>query len=253
MTRRKLLAIAAIVLVCIPVALYAFLFALQAYSVWQASRTLDRLEALRIGDPAEDFDKAVRLCKSGYGVYGLTAGAYRPKYLWDHIYKLPQELADQVPLLASRVGLRWWDLTTSATFQEGKIATVSTRLWVVGRYEMLGAHWQIASTVPSSELLDASKDIPTYMRWFHITSMPSGEGFKIDATARTSEKELSARRINRTCLISSRGCDGLCEMLPDAVPVLEKQGRTWVGCTGAPASHCDLKYDRCRGHLSAAR
>ena len=46
MTRTKLLVLAAVLLLGIPVVLYLFLFTLQAYSVWQASRTLDRLEAL---------------------------------------------------------------------------------------------------------------------------------------------------------------------------------------------------------------
>jgi len=74
MTRRKLLALTAVVLVGIPLALYLFLFALQAYSVWQASRMLDRLEALRIGDPAQECDRALDGTAPENGTHTIAAG-----------------------------------------------------------------------------------------------------------------------------------------------------------------------------------
>jgi len=78
------------------------------------------------------------------------------------------------------------------------------------------------------------------MHWFHITSLPGGEGFSINATPASTVQELASRRINRGCLFSSAGCDGLCELLPDAVPVLKERNRGWGGGTGVPKSKCDL-------------
>jgi len=85
-----------------------------------------------------------------------------------------------------------------------------------------------------------------YMHWYHITSMPSGEGFRVYATNESTDKELRARHINPACLLSFRGCDGLCELLPDAVPVLNDRHRGWGGCCSVPRSWCELKDDDCR-------
>jgi hypothetical protein len=79
------------------------------------------------------------------------------------------------------------------------------------------------------------------MGWYHITSVPSGEGFTVHATPISTEKELNARRINRGCLFSSRGCDGLCELLSEAIPVLRERNSSWGGWTDATPSKCEVK------------
>jgi hypothetical protein len=76
--------------------------------------------------------------------------------------------------------------------------------------------------------------------------MPSGEGFRVYAIKESTDKELRTRRINRTCLFSFRGCDGLCELIPDAVPVLIERHRSWGGCCSVPPSWYELKNDDCR-------
>ena len=52
---------------------------------------------------------------------------------------------------------------------------------VVGRYEMLGAGWGLAPNIPSfyEERPLSEDDRRTHLGWFHITSMPSGEGFQM--------------------------------------------------------------------------
>jgi hypothetical protein len=108
--------------------------------------------------------------------------------------------------------------------------------------------WDLSNHIPEpyrDEELSADAK-RTLMHWYHITSMPSGEGFRIYVTSSSTDKELNARRINRKCFLSFRGCDGLCELLPDAIPVLNERGRTFGGCTSVPRSWCELKNDNCR-------
>src|SRR6266851_545534 len=237
----------AAVLVAIVSLAYLLLLTEERYSALQASRMLDRLEALRMGDPAADFERAVTGCKvertdSEYACE-LISGAYSHETLWKVIWQLPESQAYQLSRLLDRAGLRAWRLTASSSIQQGHIQSVSAFLLVVGRYETLGARWRIAQQIPSDYL---QADLPSYERrtlfhWFHITSLPPGQGFTVDATADSTEKELRARRINRRCLFSFRGCDGLCEILPDAVPVLKERGGDWGGWTDAPRPKCAWK------------
>jgi hypothetical protein len=213
---------------------------MQIYSTWQASKVLARLEAIRIGDSQIEFSRAVEGCKIDDGGYSVTAGAYRFELLSKVIQTLPEALSGRVYLLANRAGLRDWRLRTSATVQDGKIDEISTLFMVFGRYEMLGSGWRLASQIPSGYDMYLTNDDErrTHLGWFHITSLPaSGEGFEIIATTRSSPKELQARSINRRCMLTSLGCDGLCELLPNAVPVLKERNRTWGGYTDVPAPH----------------
>ena len=240
-TWAKFAAIALIAFVASLAALCGSLLGMQGYSAKQASTVLSQLESLKIGDPASSFDHAVSGLRTEAGVHVLTAGAFQFEQLWNLVWKLPQEWADELMYISSRAGLRWWRLTTSASVQEGRIRRVSVGFMVVGRYEMLGAGWSLAPDIPSFyERMPLTEDERrTHMGWFHITSMPSGEGFRIDATGQSTEKELHARRINSKCLLSFRGCDGLCDLLPRAVPVLRDRKSDWGGYTNVPRPACD--------------
>lgn len=232
--------------------LFALLFGMQIYSAHQASLLLDQVEALRAGAPYSDFENAIRGCRIEKTDSGemctLRAGAYRFERLWSFVWKLPDELSDQILNLSYKAGLRYWQLTVSASPEKDRIRTVSLGLFLVGRYEALGAQWLVGDTVPPryEQFLRTADDRRTYMNWYHITSRPSGEGIRIYATASSTDKELLARRINRKCFTSFRGCDGLCELLPNAVGVLEERKRTWGGCSDVPRSRCELSSDTCK-------
>ncbi len=243
-----------IVIVLIGVAgLYLVLLGMQAYSRRQASHLLDRIEALRLGDPETNFDSAVKGLPvkktSSETLCTVTSGAYRFAALWRVIWKLPERPGSSIWTFCNRAGLRYWRLDISSSSESGRVRGLWADLYVVGRYEALGAEWRIAPTVPPpyDKRIRDPYDQRTYMTWYHITSRPSGEGFAIYATPASTERELLARQINRMCFLSFRGCDGLCELLPHAIPVLDDRHRDWGGGTCVPRSHCDFeeKWNPC--------
>ena len=151
----------------------------------------------------------------------------------------------------AHVGLRGRYLSVHARIDQPQIRSMAVTLIVVGRYESLGNMWQIADRVPQQYQKESlgTDDQRTYMAWIHITSIPPGEGLRLYATPTSTPQELQARHANPMCLFSFRGCDGLCELLPDAIPILNERKRGWGGCTGVPPSWCELKYDDCRSSI----
>lgn len=235
--------------------LYLVLLGMEAYSKHRASHLLDRIEALRLGDPKATFESAVKGLPvkntSSGSLCTVTSGAYRFAGLWRVIWQLPGKPGSSFWTFCNRAGLRYWRLDISSSSDDGRIRALWASLYVVGRYESLGAEWRIAPAVPSpyNRNIREPYDQRTYMTWYHITSRPSGEGFAIYATRESTEDELMARKINRKCFLSFRGCDGLCELLPHAIPVLVDRHRDWGGGTCVPRSHCDFKnrWDPCGG------
>ncbi len=217
--------------------LYLSLLGLEAYSASQAAQVLSGLEALRIGDPVGDFDKVVSGMPTRYGMHVLGAGGF------DAAEKLAGQRAWSLKLreILCRAGLRWWELAASADAPNGKLSAVYVRLLVDSRYETLGARWTLTPDIPwpEKEMELSEDDRRTAIGWFHITSARSGEGLRINATDQSTKEELDARTINRKCLLSFRGCDGFCELLPDVVPVLKERKRNWGTSTGVPRSPCD--------------
>jgi hypothetical protein len=169
----------------------------------------------------------------------MTAGAFRFRGPSQVMWRLPDSLREGL----NRAGLRYWRLTAFASIHNERIESVSVTLYSVGRYEALGSNWGFSNRIPPqyARWATSPEQQRTYMGWYHITSVPSGEGFHVYATPGSTQKELRARRINRRCLFSFRGCDGLCELLPDAVPVLKERNSSSGGGTGAPPSRCELE------------
>jgi len=75
----------------------------------------------------------------------------------------------------------------------------------------------------------------TFLGGYSITSLPGGTGIRIAATPGSQPRELQARHINRACLRSFNQCEELCQLLPDAISVLDDRGWHWADC--APGIH----------------
>jgi hypothetical protein len=165
----KILWRAALVFLGSCIVLYLVLIGLQAYWAWRTSGISDRVERLRVGDPYSDFEEAVRGCReivktpSGSQCW-LMAGAFRFSAPWRLLQKLPDSWYYHVISFTERAGLRYWDLRLSSSGTEGHLTEVSVNLYVVGRYEALGARWSEASSVSlpyDAHLTDLDKR--TYM------------------------------------------------------------------------------------------
>jgi hypothetical protein len=229
-------------LICLFV--YLCLLGAEYYSARDVSRILTRLEAIRLGDPSSTFEDAVRGCpietqNGEYSCY-LVAGAFRFDPPWALLRRLPLQQNYEVNRFLDHLGLRFWKFYATARISRAHIEEVSVNVVVVGRYEMLGGSWQLAQQVRPEFLRpdSAADEHRTLIRWFHITSLPSGEGLNVDATPESTEEELRSRSISPKCLFTFRGCDGLCEFLPSAAMVLKERGMGWGGHTEVPKSTC---------------
>jgi hypothetical protein len=225
-------------------ALYAVLLSAEYLSARRVSRILDRLEEIRLGDPATKFDDAVCGCEirrtgSEYSCW-LGAGAFRLPRLWALVAKLPLEQNYRLARTLDRLGLRFWHLYAYSSVRDNRIQSISAQILVTGKDETLGAKWTIAPEVSKDYLTDesAGDQKRTLIHWFHITSLPSGQGLMVDTTPASNGQEMAARKINRACLFSFRGCLGLCEFVPGAFQILRNRSGESDDWIEAESSKC---------------
>ena len=248
----RLVAALTAVFLGLPLAGYGTLLAGNALSAWRISRVLTSLEKIRVGDPPSGFLDTIKGCsiQQKDSEYFCQIVHFQLQFAWlqSAIWKLPQSWIWDDRF--RRLGLRTQYLNVFATIDHQQIQSISVTLIVDGRYESLGQQWEIAEHIPELYLDDPSttaEDRRTHMLWFHITSARPGEGFHIDATPSSTPEELRARHANPHCIFSFQGCDGLCELMPDAIPVLKQRNRGFRGCTNVPHSHCELTSEyECR-------
>lgn len=232
MTRKKKrLAYAGAAIIGIPATLYLSLLTLQAYSAWQASRTLDRLQSLRLGDSAQACDKALQGSEAEDGTHTIAGGAYRFVRFTEWAWKVEPRLAYKGIALADRAALRSWKLWANCGVKDGHIAGVGAMLMVDGGQEVLGAGWRLTPAFADIELRhEPDKSVATSVRFSAIDGPPNGEAVEIHVTPRSSPTDLAARRINERCLLSFRGCESLCQLLPNATPTFEARDLTSFAC-----------------------
>jgi hypothetical protein len=240
-----------VVFLGLPLAVYATLLAGNALSAWRISRVLNRLEKIRVGDPAPIPLSTIEGCTIKQIDSEYFCQIYHFPFQFDWLdaafWKFPPAVT-----WAERfrhLGLREQYLSVSATIDHQRVKSVSVTLMVAGRYESLGSQWEIAEHIPERDLDDSSPpdDHRTFMNWFHITNIRPGEGFHVYVTPTSTPEELQTRHANPHCLLSFQGCDGLCELMPDAIPVLKQRNRGFGGCTNVPHSRCELPSEHeCR-------
>ena len=240
-------------MVCVglPLVVYTALLAGNALSAWRISRVLNRLEKIRVGDPAASILDTIEGCAIEQidSEYFCQIYHFPLQFEWldAALAKLPDAAMWHERL--RHMGLREQYLSVSAAIDHERVQRISVGLIVAGRYESMGDRWEIADHIPERHL-DASlldEDRRTFMNWLHLTSIRPGEGFQLYVTPASTPGELRARHANPRCLFSFKGCDGLCELMPDAIPVLKQRNRGFGGCTNVPHSRCELASDyECR-------
>jgi len=233
----RIFAITIALLIAAPLALYVSTLIMQAYSARQASKMLDALEALRVGDPASRLEHAVPGCKiekllSGYGCETFPGWG---EWHWRLLSRVTFVSDLRKTELLRRAGIQPWYISVSSSVREERIRGIRVLAIVVGRHKSLGAKWQIAESIPSPLLHEPNPGPDEKRTWFggfSITSLPGGCGINIAVTPGSTPRELQARHINRACLGSFGRCYELRDLLPDAISVQNERGPKWVDCWG---------------------
>ena len=226
--KAKLFALIAVAFVGIPTVLFVSLVIAQTYSVWEASKTLDRLEKLRVGDQAESFAIATESCQPLTNGCFLEAGAYH----WSWFERVSPEWSEHIESLASRGGLPWWVFSAFRTLDEGRISRISVSVMVVApQKKVLVGAWTLSPTllfIPN----DLDRDAPTSVTPVNVTSTGPAEGYRVNVTDRSSATDLQARAMNRRCLLPFGRCECICQLLPHAGPLLLKEHLNCGDCAG---------------------
>jgi hypothetical protein len=267
MPRGRAIALRFIVLALLTVA--AFWGSLRAYAEYKAHRAkslLAEASRVQIGDTEESILALTRR----YGGFKWTPEALPPREQWidkdeydydyevnlqsDYRYELgispfgttvapPVGRWTQI-LRASRervpeplrplLGLRDWGTTVELSIRKGHVQSVSAMTLVEGRSQWLGHSWELAEKMPRAYMPSRTYAIGAA----HLTMADAGgEMIQNFLTPKASEEEVKvARKFNTGCLTSLSGCDGLCEVAPQALEYL-KQHRDAVWNIIPPQCH----------------
>lgn len=129
------------------------------------------------------------------------------------------------------VGLRHWAVFSEIAIKDHKVAAVQVTMFVEGRTVWLGTAWRL-----SQRPREFARD-PTakYLQWppkpdldfvsTGILEMGTGAGDYWGFWLKPSSARVQRRVAtgwNVACLNSFRGCDSLCELLPNAAPFFRK-------------------------------
>ncbi len=239
------IAIVAAVLLC------AVMLGSEAVSARRAKKLLRAVEALRVDEPVGEFEKAAGSCKlqkyeSTY-VCEVIPWPYAQGWFWATVGKFGNGLPFMIGNALSYAGIRPWRVSASILVENAKIKEIHAHISVRGRHEVLGALWTLQKDVLpeySSGKWAPEEDRRTAFKYWGIT--PGGEELAILTTGMSTEKEMSTRAVNSDCLFTIRGCDGLCELLPNVLAVLDERGTDWGGCSSGSPKKCRAKNDHCQ-------
>jgi hypothetical protein len=206
-----------------------------AASARRASKMLDDLEAIRIGDPASNLEEAVPQCTLSQmeEKYRCEIFAGWGRWQWRNVLgHIPTEHYLPVIWRLRRLGIQPWDISVDASIRDGRIRNLRLEAFVVGGRKSLGTQWELNEKVPAQLIRSnmAADQTRTFVASYSTTSLPGGEGIRIIATPDSEPRELQARHINRACLRSFNRCDELCDLLPDAIPILDGRDWHWADC-----------------------
>jgi hypothetical protein len=214
--------------------LYISLLIAQNVSARRASKTLDALEAIRVGDPVSSLERAVPQCTlSQIEENRCEIFAGWGRWQWQGaLAHIPSE--HYLPVIGQlrRLGIQPWYISVGASIHDDRIHSIRLVAFVVTERKSLGAEWELNEKMPQRFIESGSaEDQPrTFIGDFSITSLPGGKGIHIAATPGSEPRDLQARHINQACLRSFNQCDELCKLLPNAIPVLDDRGRHWADC-----------------------
>jgi hypothetical protein len=174
---------------------YISILIAQAVSARRASKMLDALEAIRIGDPASSLERAVPQCtlgqlEKGYSCGILAVGGWYWQGVLAHI---PSEYYLPVIWRLRRLGVQPWYITVDASIPDGRIRSLRLNAFVIAGRKSLGAAWELNENMPQRFIEESSTSadlMRTYIGDYSITSLPGGKGISIAATPDSDRREL---------------------------------------------------------------
>jgi|SRR5277367_330276 len=206
-----------------------------AVSARRVSKMLDALEAIRIGDSASSLERAVPQCTLNQmeEPYHCEIFAGWGRWQWQGVLAhIPSEHYLPAIWKLRRLGIQPWYISVDASVRDGRIRNLHLFAFVVAGRKSLGAEWELNETLPQRfiESSTTADERRTSISFYSITSLPGGKGIHIAATPDSEPRESQARHINQACLRSFNRCEELCQLLPDAISVLDDRGWHWADC-----------------------
>jgi len=210
---------------------------LLAYQIHRASKMLAKVQRVNVGD-SED---SIRPLLKRYGGYrwDVQLGALEDfNYVLEvNPWRFPtvsnyKSGGREHPIgvgmnarLRRAMGLRQWLVTSEIAVKKQQIVAVQADVFVEGKIMWLGTSWRL-SEKPREFKRDPTAD---YVQWplppnLHFVSpafleMGTGGGTSWDFWFKPPSPAVQRRVANRWnfgCLDSFRGCDSLCDLLPEA-------------------------------------
>ena len=125
--------------------------------------------------------------------------------------------------LQALLGLRDWGIVAELSIRSGRVRSVSAMTIFEGRTQWLGHKWEVAESMPRSDMPARTYAIGAA----HLTMWNGrtfgGEMITNFLTPRASNDEIeTAHTFNSKCLISLKGCDGLCDVAPRPLAFLRQ-------------------------------
>jgi hypothetical protein len=116
------------------------------------------------------------------------------------------------------LGMRDWFAEGDLSVRNGRVQSVLAITIFAGHSGWLGHRWELSEGMPHHEMRPRA-----YVIGEGFLTMGDGGGTMIENvfTPKASEEEAqAARQFNTGCLISIKGCSGLCDVAPRAIEYL---------------------------------
>jgi len=240
--RRRLGVVVRLLAVAIGLLLLCYVAArlLLAYEIHRASQMLEKVRAVNVGD-SEDSIRPLLKRFGGYrwdvqlGAlenynYVLEINPWRYPTLSNH-REHPIKTGFNARI-RSAFGLRQWLVLSEIAIKKQQVVAVQAETYVEGKTMWLGTSWRL-SEKPREFERDPTAD---YLQWppepdldlvsSAILEMGIGGGASWSFWVKPSSPTIQRKAANRWdfgCLDSFRGCDSLCDLLPEAARFLHEQ------------------------------
>ena len=204
------------------------------HQIRRASAMLAKVQSLNVGDSEESIKPLVK--RYGGFRWDTQLGTHED---YNYVIEInPSRFPtlrnfNSVPIaphlnarLRRALGLRYWMMFSEIAIKKQQVAAVQAELCVEGRTMWLGSSWRFAE---KPREFDRDPNVE-YLQWppkpdldfvspaiLELTGGGTAWGFWVKPSSPEAERRV-ANQWNLRCLESLRGCDSVCDLLPQAAP-----------------------------------